>query len=127
MRVPEYGIHNGIKYSPRRTLVRFCELCGTPFDSIGHGKKFCGEECQLEHRQQLIREKHNPINNPINNPVNNFINNDKNNAKWNPINNPINNAKRDKYAWANYWKNWYNSKHPTYKKEYNDKKKRQSS
>lgn len=48
-RVPRYGIHNNIKYNKKRTLIRFCKVCGKPLEIIGSNKasvKYC-EVCKL--------------------------------------------------------------------------------
>lgn len=119
MRVPRYGMHNGVKYTPRRTLIRICEHCGQVFINNGHGQKFCSEECQLEVRQKNIRENHNPINNPINNPDNNFKNNPKYPSIYHP---PRNEEERIQRNIA--WKTWYNNLTLEQKIKYNNKKRR---
>lgn len=45
-RVYEYGIHEGIKYNKKRTLVRLCVVCKTFFIPIGKRDKVCSEECR---------------------------------------------------------------------------------
>ena len=73
MRVPEYGTHNGIKYNKKRTLVRWCTICGMPFHPTGRTDKVC-IDCRDENKRRL-------------NKIGNFKNNKKYNDKWNPINN----------------------------------------
>ena len=40
-RVPRYGIHDGIKYSPKRTLVYSCLTCGKYNIKTGRTDKYC--------------------------------------------------------------------------------------
>ena len=119
MEVPRYGIHNGIKYSPRRTLIRWCIICGNPFIPKGRRDKVCSDECRV----QLKKNNNNRLN-PIHNPMNNFKNNKKYNDKWNPINNTKKledpEARRKHYQ---SWLDWYRNMHPDQRKKYNDKKK----
>lgn len=48
MAVPQYGTHDGIKYTPRRTIIGICQRCGNIFLKIGKGsgaQKYCGFTC----------------------------------------------------------------------------------
>jgi hypothetical protein len=106
-RIPRYGVHDGIKYSPRRTLIRFCEICGEPFISIGHGKKYCSEACYM-----YTKKKHMAFNSK------------KYNNKWNPINNPKRDAtEEERRNRINQWKVWYANLTPEQRQKYNHKKK----
>lgn len=88
MRVPRYGTHNGIKYNPRRTLIRFCEHCGEPFQSIGHGKKYCSAKCcaSINYESQNNKEYHRNYYQNNKEYFKNYYKNydkDKSNAAWN--------------------------------------------
>jgi DNA-directed RNA polymerase subunit M/transcription elongation factor TFIIS len=52
--VPRYGVHNNIKYSPRRTLVRYCKKCDKPFIPSGRRDLYC-EVCRLNRRIKTKR------------------------------------------------------------------------
>jgi predicted nucleic acid-binding Zn ribbon protein len=103
-RIPEYGTHNGIKYNPRRTLVRWCIICNIPFHPTGRTDKVCSQEC----RQQKEYNR-------------NFENNPSNMQAR--IYKP-NLTQEEKERWAITWKRWYNNMTPEQRKKYNDKKKR---
>lgn len=95
--VPRYGTHDGIKYSPRRTLVRWCNICGRPYIPQGRRDKTCSEECRY-----IKNKGHNDKWNPITNPITN--------AEWNPINNAKRSESEEaKYQWARKWIMWYHS------------------
>jgi hypothetical protein len=44
--VPRYGIHGGIKFSPKRTLVRVCFVCKSFYIPTGRSQKVCSEKCR---------------------------------------------------------------------------------
>lgn len=58
-RVPRYGIHNGIKYSPRRTLIRFCIICKKPYSPNHNRDKVCSDECR-ERKEYMRNFEKNP-------------------------------------------------------------------
>ena len=111
VRVPRYGIHDGIKYSPRRTLIRFCIICGKPFSPTGKSDKVCGDKCR-DKKNHKHNEKWNPFNNFKNNPINNA------NKVYKP---PMNDKERELRRIA--WNKWYDSLDVSAKHEYNRKKK----
>lgn len=50
-RVPRYGIHDGIKYNPRRSLIRQCKICKSFFHPTGRRDITCSKECQYKNKQ----------------------------------------------------------------------------
>lgn len=57
-RVPRYGTHDGIKYNPRRTIFRWCIICGEPFFDIKprSRKKTCSRGCAKLNMLKLVKE-----------------------------------------------------------------------
>jgi DNA-directed RNA polymerase subunit M/transcription elongation factor TFIIS len=52
MRVPRYGIHDGIKYNKKRTLVRFCLKCGKLIDNKNKYCYVCKRNNELESKRK---------------------------------------------------------------------------
>lgn len=100
--VPRYGTHNNIKYSPRRTLVRWCIICDNPYHPNGRRDKVCSEEC----RDQKTYN-------------NNFKNNHKYPSTYQPATDDDERMKRNLR-----WKMWYNNLTYEQRQRYNAKKKR---
>lgn len=114
-RVPRYGIHGGIKYSPRRTLLRWCLICNNPFHPAKNVQKYCSEECLQESNRIKQLER---------NPEIHYNHNESTNAKWNPINNPKRDAtEEERRKRINQWKVWYSNLTPEQRQKYNHKKK----
>lgn len=103
-RIPEYGTHDGIKYSPRRTIIRWCIICNNPFIPTGKRDKVCSDECRLmkERRRSLI-----------------------NTPKYNigKVHQPPK-TEEERRARINYWKKWYANLSPEQRQKYNHKKKK---
>ncbi len=61
MKVPRWGIHNGIKYSPKRSLLKICPQCDKLFLQYNKGYRiYCSDVCRANaHRKQkrIIDEK----------------------------------------------------------------------
>jgi len=55
MRMYRYGVHDGIKYNPKRTLVYSCKVCGKYSVKKGRTDKYCkicAKNKQLEHNRK---------------------------------------------------------------------------
>jgi hypothetical protein len=106
-KIPKYGTHNGIKYSPRRTLFRLCIICGRPFFDIPPRSKrqVCSEECDKTRKNTVYNFKNNPINNA------------------NKIYQPPKDE-QERITRNNKWKTWYNNTTEEYKAKYNKRKNR---
>ena len=103
----KYGIHDGIKYSPRRTQFRLCVICGQPFfDILPRSKKqVCSDECDRQRKNTIYNFKNNPINNA--------------NKTYKPPETDEERKRRN-----NNWKKWYNNTTLDYKIQYNKRKNR---
>lgn len=55
--VPRWGIHNQIKYSPRRSLLKICPQCNKLFIKYNKGYRiYCSDICRANaHREQKKR------------------------------------------------------------------------
>ena len=54
MSVPRWGIHEGIKYSPRRSILKVCPICNSFFLQFSRGKKkYCKELCYLKAKKSI--------------------------------------------------------------------------
>ena len=102
MRVPEYGIHDEIKYNKKRLLIRWCIICGQPFHPTGRRDKVCSEECR--HQKELDR---------------NF----KNNPNYPSIYQPPQDED-ERVARISAWRNWYSNLTHEQRQKYNVKKKK---
>lgn len=53
-KIPRWGIHNQIKYSPRRSLLKICPQCNTLFIKYNRGYRiYCCDVCRTNaHREQ---------------------------------------------------------------------------
>lgn len=48
MKVPRWGIHKGIKYYPKRSILKLCPVCNQLFLHNSKGnKKYCSELCSI--------------------------------------------------------------------------------
>jgi hypothetical protein len=52
--IPRWGKHNGIKYSPRRSLLKICPACNNLFVSYNKGYRlYCSDICRVnKHKEQ---------------------------------------------------------------------------
>ncbi|MEL7669349.1 hypothetical protein [Methanobacterium sp.] len=61
MTVPRWGVHQGIKFSPRRSVLKVCPICKEFFLQSSRGNKsYCDELCSVKARQfkmKLINQK----------------------------------------------------------------------
>lgn len=110
-RIPQYGTHDGIKYNKKRTIYKWCIICGQPFQPNNNKQKSCSPECKHELDKQR-NNKWNPINNPEWNPINN--------PKWNPIILKERYSDPEKHeAWLEYRRKWYLRLTRQQKRKYN--------
>lgn len=58
VRVPRYGIHNGVKYGNKRTLVRLCIKCNKYFIPTGRRDEYC-KVCRINRRRENLRNSNN--------------------------------------------------------------------
>jgi hypothetical protein len=54
-KVPRWGIHNQIKYSPRRSLLKICPECDKLFIKYNRGYRiYCSDVCRVNaHKEQM--------------------------------------------------------------------------
>ncbi|MCE7697855.1 MAG: hypothetical protein K8E24_003125 [Methanobacterium paludis] len=54
MVVPRWGIYEGIKYSPRRCILKICPVCKELFVQYDRGYKiYCSDVCRIKaHKEQ---------------------------------------------------------------------------
>lgn len=102
MRVPRCGTHNGIKYGPKRTLVRWCIICNNPFHPNGSRDKVCSDICR-DKKTYNYNFKKNPIHNSS--------------AIYQPPKTEEERKRRN-----NNWKKWYANTTLDYKIRYNKRK-----
>jgi hypothetical protein len=58
-RRPRYGLHNGIKYSPKQTGINYCLWDDKLFLQNGKGKKqYCSVKCREKARKQQNKKNH---------------------------------------------------------------------
>ena len=60
-KIPRWGIHNQIKYSPRRSLLKICPQCNNLFIQYNRGYRiYCSDVCRAnahrEQKRQLIKK-----------------------------------------------------------------------
>ena len=53
-KVPRWGVHDGVKYSPRRSILKVCPICHHLFVQYNQGYRiYCGDICRIKaHRAQ---------------------------------------------------------------------------
>lgn len=62
MAVPRWGIQEGIKYSPRRSILKVCPICNKFFLQVSRGKKkYCSDICYLNAEKILHRIRNNKM------------------------------------------------------------------
>lgn len=56
MTIPRWGFHQGIKFSPRRSILKVCPICENFFLQISKGnKKYCNDVCsENAKKKQMI-------------------------------------------------------------------------
>ena len=55
-KVPRWGIHNQIKYSPRRSLLKICPQCDKLFLQYNRGKRrYCSDVCRANAKRNQMR------------------------------------------------------------------------
>ena len=55
-KIPRWGIHRGIKYSPRRSIVKICPVCSNLFLHWNKGnKKYCTNICSSNAKRSIQR------------------------------------------------------------------------
>ena len=56
MSVPRWGVHKGIKYSPRRSILKVCPICEEFFLQVSKGnKKYCEELCAIKAKKEQMK------------------------------------------------------------------------
>ena len=56
MTVPRWGIHQGIKYSPMRSILKVCPICNDFFLKNTKGKQvYCDELCSVKSRKLKMK------------------------------------------------------------------------
>ena len=59
MTVPRWGVHEGVKYSPRRSILKVCPICGAFFLKNTRGKKkYCKELCSIKAKKMQMVSIH---------------------------------------------------------------------
>ena len=54
--VPRWGIHNQVKFSPRRSILKICPVCDGFFLQVSRGnKKYCDELCSIKAKKQQMK------------------------------------------------------------------------
>jgi len=57
LKLPRWSSYNAVKYSPKRTIIKICPICGEQFPQKGKGnKKYCSFECAKKAKKQHTRE-----------------------------------------------------------------------
>lgn len=55
MTVPRWGVHQGIKYSPKRSILKVCPICGKFFLKNTRGKQiYCKELCSIKAKKKQM-------------------------------------------------------------------------
>jgi CGNR zinc finger. len=55
--VPRWGVHHGIKFSPRRSILKVCPICNEFFLKNTKGRReYCKELCSVKARKLKMRE-----------------------------------------------------------------------
>jgi len=59
MSVPRWGIHQGIKYSQMRSILKVCPICEELFLQVSKGnKKYCSEICSDNAKKKQMKPIH---------------------------------------------------------------------
>jgi hypothetical protein len=59
MSVPRWGIHQEIKYSPRRSILKVCPVCKEFFLQVSKGnKKYCSDICSDNAKKNQMKPIH---------------------------------------------------------------------
>ena len=54
--IPRWGFYNGIKYSPRRSLLKTCGYCKRLFLQYNKGKRrYCNDVCSANARRKQMK------------------------------------------------------------------------
>ena len=53
-KVPRWGVHDGVRYNPKRSILKVCPICNRMFLQYDRGYKiYCSEVCRRNaHREQ---------------------------------------------------------------------------
>jgi hypothetical protein len=55
--IPRWGLHNQVKYSPRRSLLKICPQCGKLFLQYNKGYRiYCSDVCGANARREKMRK-----------------------------------------------------------------------
>ncbi|WP_048188044.1 hypothetical protein [Methanobacterium paludis] len=56
MVVPRWGVHEGVKYTPRRCVLKVCPICHELFVQLNKGKRlYCSNVCSKNARRLQMR------------------------------------------------------------------------
>lgn len=56
-KVPQWGTHDGVKYSPKRSILKICPICNEFFLQVSRGKKkYCNKLCSIKAKIQNQKE-----------------------------------------------------------------------
>lgn len=57
MSVPRWGVHEGIKYTPKRSILKICPICKNLFlQNYKGNKKYCKEMCAYEAKKTMQKD-----------------------------------------------------------------------